>query len=61
MISALQLAAPYFQDMEKSCRLHKSDAGYVECIHTNWDSFGLKEPIGHSDIYPNRGKFCFKF
>lgn len=39
---------------EKS-RLDKSDAKYVECIHTNFKCFGFKEPICHADFYPNGG------
>lgn len=35
-------------------RLDKSDADYVEVIHTSY--FGMSAPIGHVDHYPNWGR-----
>lgn len=35
-------------------RLDKSDAYYVEVIHTSY--FGMPAPIGHADHYPNWGR-----
>ena len=42
-------------------RLDKSDADYVDVIHSNGDSLiigglGAWEPIGHVDFYPNGGR-----
>ena len=42
-------------------RLDKTDADYVDVIHSNGDSLiigglGAWEPIGHVDFYPNGGK-----
>lgn len=38
-------------------RLHKTDARYVEAIHTNCGGLGIKERVGTSDFYPNSGYF----
>lgn len=35
--------------------MRKSDAAYLEVIHTNCGQLGLLEPIGHNDFYPNGG------
>lgn len=38
-------------------RLASTDARYVEVIHTNggiW-GYGIGQPIGHSDFFPNGG------
>lgn len=53
-IIALDIAAPGFE-MDSDIRLKKSDAGYVECLHTNGKTLGLMEPICTVDIYPNFG------
>ncbi|RXG54816.1 Pancreatic triacylglycerol lipase [Armadillidium vulgare] len=63
-ISGLDPAGPYFRELNSSKRLDKTDAFYVDVIHTNacndslyWmDCFGLNENIGHSDFYPNGGE-----
>ncbi|XP_035206602.1 pancreatic triacylglycerol lipase-like [Stegodyphus dumicola] len=65
-ITGLDPAGPYFNGVKKAVRLDKRDAGFVDVIHTNADGkrlagFGLKEPIGHVDFYPNGGQkqpFC---
>lgn len=36
-------------------RLSSDDANYVEIIHTSDDIFGIPEPIGVADFYPNGG------
>lgn len=40
-------------DLSPKFRLDKSNAAYVDVIHTDW-SEGEK-PIGHADFYPNAG------
>lgn len=46
--------ANYLWD-EKSERVKRGDAEYVEVIHTNAYYFGLGEQIGDNDFYPNKG------
>lgn len=55
-IYALDPAGPYFkrQNIYFDC-IRKSDAAYVQVIHTNAAMFGFDEAIGHSDFYPNGG------
>lgn len=36
-------------------RLHKSDAAYVDIIHTCAGILGIRGSIGHADFYPNGG------
>lgn len=38
-----------------SKRLRKTDAAYVEAIHTNGGFFGTLSPLGLVDFYPNGG------
>ncbi|XP_026328490.1 pancreatic triacylglycerol lipase-like [Hyposmocoma kahamanoa] len=59
-ITGLDPAAPYFSKTGTLVRLDRSDAQYVDIIHSNanplyFSGFGLTEPIGHVDFYPNGG------
>lgn len=59
-ITGLDPAAPYFTDTVTIVRLDRSDAKYVDIIHSNamplyFSGFGISEPIGHVDFYPNGG------
>ena len=59
--SGLDPAGPLFEGYEPTVRLDKSDAAYVDVIHSNGESlivggFGTWEPIGHVDFYPNGGR-----
>lgn len=47
-------AAPCFDDKLESERLTEKDAEFVDVIHTS-RSYGLEQPIGHADFYPNNG------
>ncbi|CAK1582963.1 unnamed protein product [Parnassius mnemosyne] len=54
-IIALDPAGPCFSNISPDNRLDRSDAAYVDVIHTNAGILGLKEPVGHKDFYPNGG------
>ncbi|XP_046960900.1 pancreatic lipase-related protein 2 [Vanessa cardui] len=59
-ITGLDPAAPYFSNTVTLVRLDRSDASYVDIIHSNamplyFSGFGISEPIGHVDFYPNGG------
>jgi len=59
--SGLDPAGPLFEGYDTSVRLDKSDANYVDVIHSNGEAiyvggFGIAEPIGHVDFYPNGGR-----
>lgn len=53
----------FFQGLDPACplwgndsqRIRPSDGKYVEIIHTNGGQWGLMEPIGDTDFYPNGG------
>ncbi|XP_069998050.1 pancreatic lipase-related protein 2 isoform X2 [Penaeus vannamei] len=64
-ISGLDPAGLTFHNVSKQQRLDKSDADYVDVIHTNgcytfwrpWtDCYGINENLGHSDFWPNGGE-----
>ena len=50
-------AGPKFDVDKVKTRLAESDAEYVDVIHTDVGlgegNFGMEEPIGHADFYPN--------
>ena len=53
--------SPCDQGYTPNVRLDKTDADFVDVIHSNGDSLiigglGAWEPIGHVDFYPNGGK-----
>ncbi|RNA45178.1 pancreatic triacylglycerol lipase-like [Brachionus plicatilis] len=59
-ISGLDPAGPYFENAEDKIRLAKSDANFVDIIHTDMPSyldfgFGISKSIGHVDFYVNGG------
>jgi len=67
-ISALDAAAPLFENEHVDVRLDRTDASFVDAIHTDSKTFivsgyGMKNPFGHLDFYPNGGyeqKHCRK-
>ncbi|XP_017890648.2 exosome component 10 [Ceratina calcarata] len=60
-ITGLDPAQPCFKNADPAVKLAKSDAPFVDVIHTNGKllheiGLGLPGPIGHVDFYPNGGK-----
>ncbi|XP_021343702.1 pancreatic triacylglycerol lipase-like isoform X2 [Mizuhopecten yessoensis] len=60
-ITGLDPADPYFQYTDPEVRLDPTDATFVDIIHTDGESilqlgYGMKEPCGHVDYYPNSGQ-----
>ncbi|XP_049880115.1 phospholipase A1-like [Pectinophora gossypiella] len=54
-ISGLDPAGPCFSHVDEDLRLLKTDAKFVDVIHSDGGVFGLIDPIGHVDYYPNDG------
>lgn len=54
-IIGMDPAGPLFSIENVNGRLDRSDASYVEIIHTNSGGSGFSNPIGHADFYPNGG------
>ncbi|KRY70521.1 Lipase member H, partial [Trichinella pseudospiralis] len=60
LFTGLDPAGPLFSGKESEARLDSSDAEFVQCIHTNGQSFfkgglGSVQPMGHVDFYANGG------
>ena len=53
-VTGLDPAGPLFKGNEVSERLDKSDADYVDVIHTDILA-GIQDAIGHKNFYPNGG------
>ncbi|XP_066476522.1 inactive pancreatic lipase-related protein 1-like isoform X1 [Tiliqua scincoides] len=62
-ITGLDPAQPYFQGTPTSIRLDKTDAEFVDVIHTDsaptipYLGFGMSQAVGHLDFYPNGGEY----
>lgn len=54
-ITALDPALPFFATPLKNWKLDKTDAEFVDVIHTNGGIFGKLENCGHIDFYVNGG------
>uniref|UniRef100_A0A8C3UBV8 Triacylglycerol lipase n=1 Tax=Catharus ustulatus TaxID=91951 RepID=A0A8C3UBV8_CATUS len=59
-ITGLDPAGPLFQYTPTMVRLDPSDAQFVDIIHTHaghlFFDFGILQPCGHLDFYPNGGR-----
>lgn len=47
---------PLYENTDPKYRINKNDAIFVDIIHTNGNSLGLFNPLGHIDFYPSGGK-----
>lgn len=56
-IVSLEPSGPCFRTLDATDRLDKSNADFVQVIHTNIDTFGMATPMGHVDFYVNGGEF----
>lgn len=54
-ITGLDPAGPCFSYAHSGQRLDKTDASYVDVIHSNRLVQGVIEPLGHADFYLNGG------
>ncbi|KAK6189126.1 hypothetical protein SNE40_005164 [Patella caerulea] len=60
-ITGLDPAKPSFEGTDIMVRLDKTDARYVDVIHTDgsqyntFSGYGMLTPVGHIDFYPNGG------
>lgn len=54
-ITGLDPAGPIFTKLPNSLKLDKSDAEFVDVIHTDAGIFGYPRSIGHADFWPNQG------
>ncbi|KAJ8720086.1 hypothetical protein PYW07_012129 [Mythimna separata] len=54
-ITGIDPAGPCFSNVTTDERLDETDAEYVDVIHSDDGSLGLKKPVGHKDFYPNGG------
>ncbi|XP_040072156.2 pancreatic lipase-related protein 2 isoform X1 [Ixodes scapularis] len=65
-ITALDPAEPFFEGMPPEVRVDRSDADFVDVIHTDShpylsklgvsEGMGMEEAVGHVDFYPNGGQ-----
>jgi hypothetical protein len=60
-ISGLDPAGPFFSGKDIAVRLDKSDADFVDVIHSNTElalglGLGMAEESGHIDFYANGGE-----
>lgn len=51
----LDPALPFFATLNSDWKLDKSDADFVDVIHTSAGTFGKLEATGHVDFYVNGG------
>lgn len=52
----LDPALPFYTTVDRHSKLDRSDAKFVDVLHTNAGVFGKIEPSGHADFYINGGQ-----
>lgn len=55
-ITGLDPAGPLFTKASQDQRLNRTDAAFVDVIHTDIRKYGLAMPLGTIDFYPNGGE-----
>ncbi|NXH19320.1 LIPHA Lipase, partial [Bucco capensis] len=55
-ITGLDPAGPSFTREPPERRLDRTDAQFVDVIHSDTDALGFRKPLGTIDFYPNGGK-----
>ncbi|CAC5361735.1 PNLIP [Mytilus coruscus] len=60
MLRGLDPAGPYFEGTDKIVRLDQTDGTFVDAIYSDGSplitlGFGMMQPVGHVDYYPNGG------
>ncbi|XP_076250877.1 pancreatic lipase-related protein 3-like isoform X2 [Rhynchophorus ferrugineus] len=55
VITGLDPALPFFATLSNDWKLDKTDADFVDVIHTSSGTFGKLEATGHVDFYVNGG------
>lgn len=59
-MTGLDPAGPLFEFTEPPVRIDKSDATFVDILHTNGGIdngfLGMNRAVGHADFYPNGGR-----
>lgn len=55
-ITGLDPALTSFRVTSENRALNKTDAEFVDVVHTNGGVFGFLDPLGHADFYMNGGR-----
>lgn len=55
-ITGLDPAGQNFDGALTEARLWRSDARFVDVLHTDGGNLGMRQPCGHVDIFPNGGE-----
>ncbi|XP_072947739.1 phospholipase A1 member A-like isoform X1 [Epargyreus clarus] len=55
-LTGLDPAGPCFRHYGPEDRLDKSDADFVQTVHSNIDGLGIATPVGHVSFYINGGE-----
>ena len=59
-VTGMDAAGPMFEETTAAVRIDKSDASFVDLIHTNGGNedsgfLGMHAALGHADFFPNGG------
>jgi pimeloyl-ACP methyl ester carboxylesterase len=54
--TGLDPAGPWFDVDDDSVRIDKTDAVFVDNIHTNGQALGIGKPVADVDFFPNKGE-----